>query len=79
MCGVAYLDGAVAWTGPSDEGTTAGVGRIHAGAGAGIGAAGFLDAALNICRSGAVTGLVVALGCAVACVLACAGFTGNGA
>ena len=76
---MAYLDSAVARTGAGDEGTTAGVSRIRAGAGAGIGAAGFLDAALNICCSGAVTGLVVALGCAVACVLACAGFTGNGA
>lgn len=73
------LDGVVAWTGAGDEGTTAGVFRVHADAGAGTGATGFLDAALDVGCTRAVARFVVALGCAVAGLLACARFTGNGA
>lgn len=73
------LDGVVAWTGAGDEGTTAGVFRIHADAGAGARAAALLDAALDVGWTGAVAGFVVALGRAVAGLLACAGFTRNGA
>ena len=73
------LDGAVAWTGAGDEGATAGVFRVHADAGAGTGAAGLRDAALDVGRTGAVAGFVVALGRAVAGLLACAGLAGNGA
>lgn len=73
------LDGVVAWTGAGDEGTTAGIFRIHADAGAGTGAAGLLHAALDVGGTGAVAGFVVALGCAVAGLLACTRFTRNGA
>ena len=73
------LDGIVTWTGASDEGAIAGVFRVHADAGAGVGAAALFDAALGIGCTGAVAGFVVALGGAVAGLLACAGFTGNGA
>ena len=76
---MADLDGAVAWTSAGDEGVTAGVFRVHANPGAGAGATGLLDAALDVGRTGAVAGFVVTLGCAVAGLLARAGFTGNGA
>ena len=77
--GVTNLDSAVAWTGAGDEGAAAGVVRVHADARAGAGAAGFLDAALDVGRAGAVAGFVIALSRAVAGVLACTRFTGNGA
>ena len=73
------LDGVVAWTRAGDEGATAGVFRVHADPGAGAGATGLLDAALDVGRTGAVAGFVVTLGCAVAGLLARAGFAGNGA
>lgn len=76
---IAHLDGVVAGTGTGDEGAGAGVFGVHADAGAGAGAAGFLDAALDVCCARAVTGFVVALGRAIARVLACARFTVNGA
>ena len=77
--GWADLDGAVARTGTGNEGARAGVGSVQADAGAGAGAAGFLDAALDVRCAGTVAGFVVALGRAVACVLARARFTFNGA
>ena len=77
--GMADLDGAVAWTGAGHEGATASVFRVHADAGAGAGAAGLLDAALDLGCTWTVAGFVVALVCAFAGLLACAGFTRNGA
>ena len=73
------LDGTVVWTGAGDEGATAGIFRVHTDAGAGAGATGLLDAALNVVRTRAVACFVVTLGCAVAGLLARARFTGNGA
>ena len=79
VCKTTDLDGAVVWTGAGDEGATAGVFRVHTDAGAGAGATGLLDAALDVSSTGAVVGFVVTLGCAVAGLLARAGLSGNGA
>ena len=76
---MADLDAAVARTIAGDEGSRAGIARIHASSGTGARAAAFLDAALDVGRTGAVAGFVITLGRAVACVLARARFAANGA
>lgn len=73
------LDSAVVWTGAGDVGAIAGVFRVHTDTGAGAGATGLLDAALDVGCTGAVPGFVITLGCAVAGLLARARFTRNGA
>lgn len=65
------LDGAVAGAGTGDEGAAASIGCVHADAGAGAGAAGFLDAALNVRGAGAMACEVEALRRAVGRGLAC--------
>ena len=73
------LDGAVVWAGAGDEGAIAGVFCVHTDAGAGAGATGLLDAALNVGCTRTVASFVITLGCAVAGLLARAGFARNGA
>ena len=60
-----YLDGAIAWACTRKESAAAFIRRVQAGARATAGAAGFLDAALDVGCAGAVVGEVEALGCAL--------------
>ena len=77
--GMTDFDRAVAWTSTRDEGATAGVFSVHANSGAGVGAAGLSDAALDVGCTGAVAGFIVALRRAVTGALTCTGFSRNGA